>query len=292
MHLGKLAKLFSIAAVVIFPQPSLAELSEEAVEAALRVNMAGRQRMLSQRMVKAACLMVQDVAWTASFDQLTQAYDLFVRSDQALRDGDAGIGLAPESYPPVIEAQRQSDVPWSIYRIVIESGIDTADISADQLLALDDAGLTLLRQLNNTVFATAQAHAAAAPKVSLGLTVTVDVAGRQRMLSQRAVKEACLLNAAVAPEEQSSRLLATIDLFDRSLAALQDGHRTAGIIAPPNAEVARKLAEVAALWRPIKAMLLEAAEAGEMTSQNLSRLTNDAEPLLRTMNEAVGLYGI
>lgn len=292
MRINAIVKAIALLTMVMLPRPSFAETSAEAIEAVLRVNMAGRQRMLSQRMVKAACLMAQDVSATSAFDQLTQSYDLFVRSDQALRHGDADMGLSPETYTPVIEARRQTDAPWSIYRLVIENGINNAEISSSELTALDDAGLVLLQQLNTAVFATAQAHAAAAPKVSLGLTVTVDIAGRQRMLSQRAVKEACLLSVSTTPEEQAARLMETIDLFDRSLTALRDGHPTAGIIPPPNTEVARKLAEVAELWRPIKTTLTEAADAGTLSAQDLRRLTSDAEPLLRTMNEAVGLYGL
>ncbi|MDX8351959.1 type IV pili methyl-accepting chemotaxis transducer N-terminal domain-containing protein [Cognatiyoonia sp. IB215182] len=292
MRRSSLLKVLALMSMGVMPQSTFADgATVGAEEAVLRVNIAGRQRMLSQRMVKAACLMALDIDTTSAFDQLTQSYDLFVGSSRALRDGDAALGLSPETYTPVLEVQRQADRPWSIYRLVIENGIDNAEITTAELAALDDAALDLLRELNHAVFVTAQSHAAAAPKVSLGLAVTVDVAGRQRMLSQRAVKEACLMQVAAAPEQQAERLYDTIDLFERSLNALREGHPTAGIIAPPNPEVARKLAEVADLWRPIKARLTDAAKTGTLSTQDLGRLAIDVEPLLRTMNEAVGLYG-
>lgn len=287
-----LLKVLALLTMGAMPQSTFADgATVGADEAVLRVNIAGRQRMLSQRMVKAACLMGMDINTTSAFDQLTQSYDLFVGSSRALRDGDAALGLSPETYTPVLEVQKQIDRPWSIYRLVIENGINNAEISTAELAALDDAALDLLQELNHAVFVTAQAHAAAAPKVSLGLAVTVDVAGRQRMLSQRAVKEACLMQLSATPDEHAAQLRETIDLFDRSLSALREGHATAGIIAPPSPEVARKLAEVAELWRPIRTTLTDAARTGTLSSQDLGRLAIDAEPLLRTMNEAVGLYG-
>ena len=45
---------------------------------------------------------------------------------------------------------------------------------------------------------------------------TINVAGRQRMLSQKMMKELILVKLNVAPDENKKSLIATIELFENS----------------------------------------------------------------------------
>ena len=261
-----------------------------AQEAARKINIAGRQRMLSQRMAKAACLMAQDVAATTAFDQMTQAFNLFQKSDTALRTGDAAMKLKPEKFPKVLNALSAIDEHWAVYKIVIENGIENASIKNDQLDAMDGASLRVLKFMNIAVFKTARAYAAVSAEVPLGLAITVDVAGRQRMLTQKAVKEACLMRSAKDPADHAARLAGTVELFDTSLKALQEGFADVGVIAPPTPELARELQKVGELWAPVKKILDRAAEGDKLSDRDLQTVARLSEPLLRTMNKAVGMY--
>jgi len=262
--------------------------SAEAV--AHRVNIAGRQRMLSQRMAKSSCLMVADISATSSFDQLTQTFDLFSRSDVALREGDQSMQLEKEPFPAVIKALQRIDEPWADYKLLVETAIEEIYLEDQALLALDAASLKVLKFMNMAVFRTGRAYAAHVEQVSLGQTITVDVAGRQRMLTQKAVKEACMMRYAPDPSIVATQLAETMQLFDTSLTALQDGFSDVGIQPPNSPELVRKLRDVADLWRPVKELLAIAAEGVVLTDQDLSKLASLSEPLLVTMNEAVYLY--
>jgi len=246
--------------------------------------------MLSQRMAKAACLMAQDVATNTAFDQLTQAHSLFIRSDAALRGGDPELKLAPESFSTVLEALDEINPHWQVYRGIIDTGIQNAAIENAELEKLDSASLKVLEFMNTAVYTTARAYASAIPEVPLGLAITIDVAGRQRMLTQKAVKEACLMRVATDPGAQAARLAETVQLFDRSLIALLEGYPAAGVIPPSNPELSRKLREVSDLWVPVKALLDRAASSGQLSDRDLATLTRQSEPLLRTINEAVIMY--
>ncbi len=289
-----LKKAVALALILVAPTglsaQSMSVLAEPAAQATNRINIAGRQRMLSQRMAKAACLMAQNISVTTAFDQLTQAHSLFLSSDRALRKGDPDLGLAPEEFSAVLEALDEINPHWEVYRGIVDAGIKNAAIESAELEVLDDASLSVLEFMNSAVYTTARAYASAIPEVPLGLAITVDVAGRQRMLTQKAVKEACLMRIATDPAEQAARLAETVKLFDRSLVALLEGFPAAGVIPPSDPELSRKLREVSELWKPVKEILERAIADGHLTDWDLSALARETEPLLRTMNEAVIMY--
>lgn len=144
--------------------------------------------------------------------------------------------------------------------------------------------------MNMAVFQTARAYADVSPDLPLGQTITVDVAGRQRMLTQRAVKEVCMMRVADDPQAYAARIAETVQLFDLSLNALMVGFDQAGVIPAPTEAIASRLQDVRDLWVPVKA-LMDRAAAGEVLSDtDMALLASETEPLLRTMNEAVGLY--
>ncbi|MGI9506522.1 MAG: type IV pili methyl-accepting chemotaxis transducer N-terminal domain-containing protein [Geminicoccaceae bacterium] len=282
-----------IAAVAATAAPHL--LAQEsgdvtAVEAARKVNISGRQRMLSQRMAKAACLMARDISFATTYDQLTQAYTLFQRSDSALRAGDEQMGLGAEGFPEIVNALGQIDQPWSEYSGIVEKTVETGTVEQEDLATLDEDSRDVLKYMNIAVFKIARAYAGAVEQVPLGLTITIDVAGRQRMLTQKAIKEACLMTVSADPSVHADRLNETIELFDLSLKALRDGYEDVGVIAAPTREIDRKLQEVAGLWEPVKSILDRAAEGQVLSDRDLSKVARMSEPLLQTMNEAVGLY--
>ncbi|WP_170433242.1 type IV pili methyl-accepting chemotaxis transducer N-terminal domain-containing protein [Ruegeria arenilitoris] len=289
-----LRNVLAIALVLVAPTGVFAQSTDvsadSAAQAANRINIAGRQRMLSQRMAKAACLMAQDISTTTAYDQLTQAHSLFIRSDSALRKGDPEFGLAQEGFSAVLEALEEIDPHWTVYRDIVDVGIENAAIESADLEVLDNASLNVLEFMNAAVYTTAQAYASATPEVPLGLAMTIDVAGRQRMLTQKAVKEACLMRVATDPAVQAARLAETVDLFDHSLVALLEGFPAAGVIPPSNPELSRKLREVSDLWGPVKEILDRAVAQEQLTDRDLAALARKTEPLLRTMNEAVVMY--
>lgn len=273
--------------------PTIAAAQNTAISSddpSVRINVAGRQRMLSQRMTKAACLMAQDIDATAAYDQLTQAYELFSRTDVALRDGDASMQLGPETHSDVISALQRVDPHWATYKIIVENGINEAYVPYEDLSVMDEAGLDVLKFMNIAVYKTARSWAAGSENLDLGLAITIDVAGRQRMLTQLAIKNVCLMRAADDPTVYADNLANAVELFDSSLLALQDGFGDIGVIAPPTTEIAQTLREVSELWQPIRQVMDRAAEGEDISDRELSSLARDTELLLQKMNEAVGLY--
>lgn len=261
-----------------------------AQEVTRKVNIAGRQRMLSQRMAKASCLMVADVSPERHFDQLTSAHALFQRSDSALRVGDAEFGLGPEQRRAVMRALEKVDSPWYRYNRLLQRVISNRNLDAGSVENLSSVSVEVLRHMNAAVNQTARSYGNVLPDVPMALTITIDVAGRQRMLSQKAMKELCLAYQAADPSAQFGTLSGTIQMFDLSLTALEQGFPDVGVLAPPNPGIAEQVALVRGLWTPIHEQYKSAITSGVVEADLLERMAPATDLLLQEMNRAVGMY--
>ena len=110
------------------------------------------------------------------------------------------------------------------------------------------------------------------------------------MLTQKAVKDACLMNTSINPSEHADRIAETVELFDLSLKALRDGYEDVGVIPAPSRDIDRKLSNVADLWELVKVLLDRGADGEVLSDRDLARLERLTEPISQAMNEAVGMY--
>ena len=132
------------------------------------VNMAGRQRMLTQRMVKAYCQINLDVRRDEAREQLAQAVAQFDSQLTELKR------FAPTL--KVSESLAVADGLWVPFRKIITSPYSREN--AEQVMVLNE-NLLQASQLVVTQLETLSGRPAAR---------LVNIAGRQRMLSQRIAK--------------------------------------------------------------------------------------------------------
>ncbi|NQD95297.1 chemotaxis protein [Pseudomonas sp. CrR25] len=113
---------------------------------------------------------------------------------------------------------------------------------------------------------------------------TINVAGAQRMLSQKMTKEALLLREGVIARAPFEATMAQFDQAHRDLLA---GNPARNISPVENAEVQAQLQQVGQLWRGFRGVLERASTAGGEV--DLAVLEQQSTELLREMNRAVGL---
>lgn len=110
----------------------------------------------------------------------------------------------------------------------------------------------------------------------------INVAGAQRMLSQRVAKEALLAGQGV---EQRQTVEATIQQFERAHRALLDGDTQMGVDAVTQAEIRQQLQKVEQLWQQyrnaINSYLASPNEGG------VRAIHQQSPVVLREMNNAV-----
>ncbi|RUM39096.1 MAG: hypothetical protein DSY58_01100 [Desulfobulbus sp.] len=104
----------------------------------------------------------------------------------------------------------------------------------------------------------------------------VDMAGSQRMLTQRMLRDYALVGLKVKYRNPAQDLSETVKRFDTQLQQLAN--------TPVNAEVTASVAAVQALWIPVKELVEKAPQA-----ENALQLKNMLEELLKKSNEVTSL---
>ncbi len=241
----------------------LGEVARSLVEAAQQaeaINLAGQQRMLSQRLVK---LMAQ------------RAAGIEVRRAKLLQD----------------ESRLRIDSNLARLRQLL---------TAAQIAGLDSAWLTLRALLVGKVDADALRQADAAAEALLDLSESlaagieqqggvgrplqlVNLCGRQRMVSQRLAKNALL--ADLLPNRDPSLIALGLDQFEAGLKALEEAPLT-------NAEIQQSLAAVREEWLRLLRSLRDVqgpeaaaglARSSELLLTQLDRLTSQYQRCLQML---------
>jgi len=127
--------------------------------------------------------------------------------------------------------------------------------------------------------------------------VLINLAGRQRMLSQKMTKET-LMFVKEDSSAKASGLENTIKIFDKTLFALKDGgeapvdlnmseFRSCPIAQTK--EISKQLEKVVSLWGPFKDNIEKVIISNGKNSEALHYVLSNNVELLKTMNVAVGL---
>lgn len=227
------------------------------------INACGRLRMLSQRMAVTWGLIASDIAPSRARVRLRQLEGEFER---------ILARLAAAELPPALSGCRQAVAElWPAYRAAL---IDTvADpVDAPRVLAMSEDMLTATDRL------TGQAE----QSTSTPAGRTVNIAGRNRMLSQRIGKFFLFGHWAGGDEAIRPHLEAFAGEFDDNLAQL----RQHGRHLP---ELAAQLQEVAVQWQKFRAAL--APDLGRTgRAAHVRFALAECDRLLRHVDTTVKLY--
>lgn len=289
-RLRRLAVSLALALSVTAPMAvPVSAQSLGANEAKTRINIAGRERMLIQRVVESACFATLGVERTRHRAALVEAEAQFEHALLALQNGDSDLGLSAESTPDLRASFEVISMEWSRVSSLADVAISPRGISVEGLESLDALGLDLLGKTNSAVQDITQTYGQNLDDLPLIVSISIDVAGRQRMLSQKMANEFCMIDAGVAPVAHRERLNASIRVFNATLAGLQSG--LPGMVIPaPNYDIRRKLHEVVQLWQPVEAVLLSVANGTDITDEDRAIIVNNMDAVLYAMNDAVGMY--
>ena len=274
--------------LISLTDPAAAEISRRA-DAERKINLAGRQRMLSQFMAKAACFASIGIRKAHHLNQLGQTHWLFSETLQGLRNGSSTLGLLPEKNPTVLSDLRHVEQEWRSYGQAVAAWRSEAARRTSTLNAIFERNLPLLSKMNAVVKRLEQAHSASGALDS-GTAVALNISGRQRMLTQKASKEACLIYKGYEAERNRQRLLKTIDLFSISLTNLMNGNQEQGLPAAPVSIIQEQLESVSRLWKTFRNRLLIVQRSDAPPLEELAAIAELNEPLLFEMNKAVWLY--
>ena len=227
------------------------------------INKAGRQRMLSQRMTKAWLATGQGVDPSRAERIMSESMSLFDRQLVELK------AYAPNS--EIKATYANLDAVWSDYKAILVGHAPEKSAAID-LLALDANVLKLSHQ------GTIQMERYSGQSVGR----LVNLAGRQRMLSQRTAKFYLSKSWGVSVPDQLKELDAARREFVQALQVLKD--------APEATDVIRQELELAQQqWVFFDNALANAKEASSAT-QHAKEVFTASENILKVMDRVTSLY--
>lgn len=249
-------------------QPSAAATEDLSLSAA--INKAGRQRMLTQRIVKAYAQIGQNILPDESRRELSEAVGLFDRQLGELKtftEGDKAAG-----HVAYLEAL------WMPFRKVAVSEVTPG---GGRLLL--DTNDDLLKAANSVVLALQSQAKTPVPRL-------VNISGRQRMLTQRLAKLYMLKQWGFNPQALTDEIQQAENEFTGALYALR--------VAPENTPQIERELEAVSLewdwfrhaldWEGAESYWLVVVEASEAILDGMERITKLYEELSRGPGASAG----
>lgn len=245
------------------------------------INLAGKQRMLTQKMSKEALLVALEVDKETNLQNLKTTRDLFDKTLLGLKDGDAGLGLDATKKPKIRKQLDKVAGLWTEFDSAVSGIVTTSAATGDQISSVSAQNIPLLKEMNKAVkfYETDAAGEGTNP----ALAKAINLAGRQRMLTQKMSKEFLLVAYGHEADANKAALAKTVALFDKTLNGLIDGDASAGLSPAPTPEIKTQLEKVKSIWSGFRT----AIESGPDAKQDVA---DKNLPLLKEMNNAVQMF--
>lgn len=251
------------------------------------LNLAGRQRMLTQKMSKEFLFVAADVDATANRKNLGATMSLFETTLRGLRDGDSELNLPATGNPRIVKQIDKVAALWAAIKPHLAGVADGKAASQADLAAVAEKNIPLLTNMNKVV---KQYEREA--KGTLGgdqaLAVVINLAGRQRMLTQKMSKEFLLVHLGISTAGNRLNTRESVALFDRTLNGLISGDQDLELPAATEPEIRAQLQKVDGLWEEFMPTVAKAGNTSEvLDSTDLQAVAEQNLPLLKNMNAAV-----
>jgi hypothetical protein len=243
------------------------------------INLSGKQRMLTQLMAKLALQVDVNIKKDESLKRLKKISDLYDNMLKAFKEGNSDLGIKKTTNAKVIKQIRLVEKAWNPFYKEVNQLIEGKN-SKEALTYIVEKNEDLLKVSNDLVkvFESTNSSENYLEKARLHI---VNVAGRQRMLTQKMTKEKLLI--LKGEKKYDSKLKETVALFDDSLTALIKGDSKKMISKPSNEKIIAQLKVVSKLWSELKPLY----EKKKNSAKELATIVTKNPLLLKEMNSMV-----
>jgi len=204
------------------------------------INLAGKQRMLTQKMSKEALLIAKGINVEENKKNLAQSIALFDKTIKGLRNGNSELRLPKTKDKNILKQLDLVITQWKSFKKDIEK-VAHGEIDKTTLENIDKKNIPLLNNMNIVV---EMYEENSKSKLDPQMAKTINLAGRQRMLTQKMTKELLLIANSLKSNANENSLKSTGELFKETLTNLMLNNNTA--INDP--EISKRLVKVKNLW--------------------------------------------
>jgi hypothetical protein len=282
-------RLSAVVCATLVTTGAVAQTSNIESDGADRIRLASQLPTLTQQVAAASCALTSDVDVEEAHDVLEHATTQFDRYIAALRHGDEEFHiLRPEERRLTLADIDHVESEWLAIHGAIDSIlVDGHDV--DSAHVIDDHNLKLLEL--TTILASDIAEQYAQPfEVTAADLLSIQIAGRQRMLTQKMAKDACEIWTGYHSEEAKVDLRDTMVIFENSLNALRFGLEAAGIQGAPNDIITADLDDLLGRWAVLKPNLTTLIDGGELNEEQKYEVFHDLEVELAALDHLLDDY--
>ena len=234
------------------------------------INLSGKQRMLTQLMTKLSLQIDMNIQKKENLKKLKKTSELY---DSTLKD------LKKTTNKKVLKVIALVEKAWTPFYGEVNHLIEGKKSKEALKYIIDENGNLL--NLSNDLVKAFEATNSSGNYLEKARLHIVNVAGRERMLTQKMTKEKLLV--VKGEEKYGAKLKETMNLFDNSLKLLIKGDTKKMISKPSNEKIVAQLKVVTKLWSELKPLY----EKKKNSSKELAMIIMKNPLLLKEMNSMV-----
>ncbi|MCK5853651.1 MAG: type IV pili methyl-accepting chemotaxis transducer N-terminal domain-containing protein [Sulfurovaceae bacterium] len=203
------------------------------------INLAGKQRMLTQKMSKEALLIISGIEAEKNKKILQQTISTFDITLKGLRDGNKALHLPKTQEKEIVALLNKEIKLWNLFKRFLNKIVD-GKADKETLKAVEIANMPLLTLTNKVVHLYEKKYVST---LSADIVKTINLAGRERMLIQKMTKELLLIATNIKSDAYIKSLETDGHLFQVKLDELiKDKKR----IKEP--KLAQRVTDIKKLW--------------------------------------------
>lgn len=215
------------------------------------INLAALNKMLSQRMAKDAILVSNGLDIDYYYKDLMDSAKKFDAFIQGMYKGDEDLKLPKETDPKVLAELDEVNAVWKEFYRAIQNFYKNKKVNQEAYAVIINQNEKLMR-LSHKLTQTIQSKMILNTHDNQVIVHTLKFADRQRMLTQKMLKEKFLVFTKEDTERNNVRLRGSIILFKNGLEGLISGEVKRGLTKVTSKPIQDKLKEMHTLYLEIE----------------------------------------
>jgi len=258
---------------------SLFALSDK--ELAVSINLSGKQRMLSQKMTKEAFLIRSNIDKESNTQKLKKSSQLFDKTLKGLMNGDKSLELVAIKNNEIQKQLQIVDKLWKPFYKEVQAVI-SGKAGDSSYKFLEQNNITLLKEMNRAVGMYASQNRGSG---KFKLANDINLAGKQRMLTQKMGKDLLFVSNKFKPKKYLSDFSKSRRLFSKTLDGLFNGDKKLKLVGTKLPKITAQLNVVKKLWKEHQSILNKATKG-----KDIQKAINGLDTILVEMNKGVIEY--
>lgn len=250
-------------------------MAAAAIDVSHKIKIAGDLRTFTQRMALATAFVMLDVDRAHFMDVLKEEYDEFAHDMEVLAAGDPAYHMEPEQNALVLEAINTVGIGWGVLGPALKDIIEAGTVDDAHFKKVEKVNVQVMALTDSLLHRIMTEYRESLPQA---LAFQIDVAGVQRMLSQKMIKEAILVALEFEAEAHHTMLLGSTQLYGFGLDKLHGRMLHNEVMLPePDAAMKKELDKADHCWEKLQPILRKLDESHATTPGELSELAKEAD---------------